>query len=351
MFRSYYHPRPTQLAAAESGERHIKGFEPSMCPLWQIGRATSAAPTYFAPMVIPKEGEFLDGGVAKANNPVELAYYEVKQMHGGQEPEVVISVGTGSKSENTKREIKSTPVLGHLGQTREAINAFKRGVLSSHDQHMAFLRLMRGRQNRPMYHRFDLHTDAPVSIGDIKLDEFKTYSDGDTTLTKIDYAVDQYVNQPRIQQNLEECAERLVDIRRHRQETERWERFACSFQYQCKEVPVCEAKDHIFTSRLELRQHLNRVHGMVWQVRCLRHDGSEAHPYSCYWDQCGEENTTAFDTVEDFETHLQQRHGIAHPRVMTPVEIEGRLDQGRMVGMVLSPNPTTQRTRTFRYNE
>jgi hypothetical protein len=306
-------------------------------------------------MTIPKEGVFLDGGMAKANNPVELAYYEVKQMHGGREPDVVISIGTGSKSEDTGSISEETarrssiPVISYLGQTRKAANTFKRAVLNSNAQHEGFLRLLNGRQNRPMYHRFDLRKDAPVSIGDIKLNEWKAYADGETTLSRIDSAVEKYIGQNAVQQSLQECAQRLVTIRRQRQETERWERFACSFQYRCKTMPTCEAKNHIFTSRFELRQHLSRVHGMVWQVRCLRHDGSEAHPYSCYWDQCGEENTTVFDNVGDFELHLEQRHSVVRPQVMTQEQIERRLDEGREVGMILSPSPTMQRTRTFRY--
>jgi hypothetical protein len=201
-----------------------------------------------------------------------------------------------------------------------------------------------------MYRRFDLDADAPVSIADIKLDEWKNYPEGENTLTKIDHAVEQYVNQQKVQTSLRECAERLVEIRRERQATERWERFAMNFQYQCKEKPACEAKDDVFGSRLELRQHLIRKHGMVWQVPCRRNDGSVAHPFSCYWDQCGEETTTVFDHEQDFLEHLRNSHSMPNPQLKTRREIEARLDEGREIGTNVAPNPKHQRTKTF-YNE
>lgn len=50
--------------------------------MWEIGRSTSAAPTYFMPSVVNYEGidqSFVDGGVF-ANNPAVLAYGEAKEL-------------------------------------------------------------------------------------------------------------------------------------------------------------------------------------------------------------------------------------------------------------------------------
>lgn len=52
-----------------------KGIGPSLCPIWQAARATSAAPTYFKEMYIdtPHPGiRYVDGGLGY-NNPFEVA--------------------------------------------------------------------------------------------------------------------------------------------------------------------------------------------------------------------------------------------------------------------------------------
>jgi len=74
-------------------------------PLWQAIRASSAAPTYFAPQTIDvgdgNYGVFIDGGVSMANNPA-LSLLMVATMKGfpfhwkmGQKNLSIVSVGTG----------------------------------------------------------------------------------------------------------------------------------------------------------------------------------------------------------------------------------------------------------------
>ena len=73
-------------------------------PMWEVGRATSAAPTYFEPARLPANNErgywaFVDGGVF-ANNPALCGLTEAitnyRQEHGGESPDVLlVSLGTG----------------------------------------------------------------------------------------------------------------------------------------------------------------------------------------------------------------------------------------------------------------
>ena len=74
-------------------------------PLWQLLRASTAAPTFFPPEVI-KVGDqtfvFVDGGVTTYNNPAFLAFtmatldrYEVNWATG-EDKLLVVSVGTGN---------------------------------------------------------------------------------------------------------------------------------------------------------------------------------------------------------------------------------------------------------------
>ena len=67
-------------------------------PIWQVARATAAAPTYFKPVVI--DGlEHLDGGF-EANNPCEEIYDEVMKMNNRYEKctNLILSIGTGKNN-------------------------------------------------------------------------------------------------------------------------------------------------------------------------------------------------------------------------------------------------------------
>jgi patatin-like phospholipase/acyl hydrolase len=74
-------------------------------PLWQAVRASSAAPTYFAPQMIDVGGgqkaAFVDGGVSMANNPA-LTLLMVATLKGfpfrwemGEDKLTIVSIGTG----------------------------------------------------------------------------------------------------------------------------------------------------------------------------------------------------------------------------------------------------------------
>ena len=68
-------------------------------PMWQVARATSAAPTYFEPFKIDtnKQADYwalIDGGVF-ANNPAMCAYAEAKATRKDAQDFLVVSLGTG----------------------------------------------------------------------------------------------------------------------------------------------------------------------------------------------------------------------------------------------------------------
>lgn len=89
-------------------------------PLWQLLRASTAAPTFFPPEVL-KVGDqtfvFVDGGVTTYNNPAFLAFtmatldrYEVNWATG-ENNLLVVSVGTGNAA---KANAELTPGQMHL---------------------------------------------------------------------------------------------------------------------------------------------------------------------------------------------------------------------------------------------
>jgi hypothetical protein len=77
-------------------------------PLWQIIRASSAAPTYFPPQTIQVDNEpleFIDGGMSSYNNPSFQLFREATQSEygigwaPGEKNMLLISVGTGYRIE------------------------------------------------------------------------------------------------------------------------------------------------------------------------------------------------------------------------------------------------------------
>ncbi|HYV02384.1 MAG TPA: patatin-like phospholipase family protein, partial [Actinomycetota bacterium] len=102
--------RPFVFRSREARE----GKAPNL-PMSMVARATSAAPTYFAPLRLRIPGRelvLIDGGVV-ANNPASVAYFEAlsaARSLGRNRPEVMmVSLGTGKPPEAipTYRELWS----------------------------------------------------------------------------------------------------------------------------------------------------------------------------------------------------------------------------------------------------
>lgn len=74
-------------------------------PLWQVVRASTAAPTYFAPQMIEvmkgQKAAFIDGGLSMANNPaltmLMIATFKGFPFHWefGEDKLLLVSIGTG----------------------------------------------------------------------------------------------------------------------------------------------------------------------------------------------------------------------------------------------------------------
>jgi patatin-like phospholipase/acyl hydrolase len=76
------------------------GHNADKCAIWEAGRATSAAPTFFKPIKIkaPLPGAtYVDGGLAH-NNLAELALAEAQKIWPNARKFCLVSVGTGRQS-------------------------------------------------------------------------------------------------------------------------------------------------------------------------------------------------------------------------------------------------------------
>ena len=77
------------------------GFYRDQCPIWQAGRATSAAPSFFKPAFVQVPvpgGWYIDGGV-KRNNPSEVALNEAQKYWKTVRRFCIVSIGTGIQKE------------------------------------------------------------------------------------------------------------------------------------------------------------------------------------------------------------------------------------------------------------
>lgn len=338
LFRSYDHPPPN--ITSNKSAKHHNPYSASDLPLWKVGRATSAAPTYFKYMII-EQHRLKDGALGFANNPVCLAYDEVKHMHWKHEPALIISIGTGrpeETSESTGRRL--IPIQDNIRDYFETSKGFQRLVLDSEVKHREFKGKLHGINTRldlegvdqMMYCRFNIPPFPAVDITRIKLGEWKG-KDGNDTKAEMNKAIETYFKDKKVLDKLDRCAKKMVEVRRERQKTERWERFALNLVYSCPEgrVKNSRCKDLLFPSRLKLRQHGIRDHGFAWKVPCIDDSGTITHEWACYWDHCGEHHVSVFDSKDDFSSHLTEEHKIDKPKIMARQEIEEWLDKGRQV--------------------
>ena len=130
-------------------------------PIWQVARATSAAPTYFEPMVIDKL-EYIDGGFG-ANNPCVEIYDEVRRMNNDSNKciKLVLSIGTGKNNEESRFN-------GHgFSRYVNYLNFARKWASDSEQTHLTMLKARNSL--RFGYFRFNVKD----GLGQMKLDEWR----------------------------------------------------------------------------------------------------------------------------------------------------------------------------------
>src|SRR6267143_3223743 len=64
------------------------------CKVWEVARATSAAPTFFKSIEIGNKQPFVDGGLG-CNNPSRVVLDEAEAVFGAHQIGCLVSIGTG----------------------------------------------------------------------------------------------------------------------------------------------------------------------------------------------------------------------------------------------------------------
>ena len=258
LFRTY-----DNLHKSEDAERQKWDRNPAQAddiPIWQVARATAAAPTYFKPMVI--DGlEYLDGGFG-ANNPCLEAYDEVKKMNNNAKRCVrsILSVGTGKHKESSR--FNGDGIYRYVNY----LNFARKWATDSEGIHG---KLVQARSDLEELDAFEYcRLNVEEGLGRMKLDEWRTRRSfrrkaeaKNKTLETIRKHTENYLADEEVQKNIKECAKTLVEIRQQRAESnpQRWERACFGAWYQCR-VSGCPRGEKKYHQRKDMQKHLLDKH-------------------------------------------------------------------------------------------
>ncbi|KAI1458357.1 FabD/lysophospholipase-like protein, partial [Annulohypoxylon moriforme] len=278
LFRSYEinnHQKPerqlTQLSLRRDS-RNEHGGRSGDLSVWQVARATTAAPMYFEPMEILTDGNsrltrtnsrlnkhggslkpyrerLEDGGLGHANNPSKVMYDELtEQLPNHMSVGTFVSIGTARPMEQPTgsrlfRIIKGS--ISRLGNPEHTHKHMKN--LVSKGQSFSYYRL-----------------NQPNGLAGVEMDDWNPKPSGKDTMNIMKATFDAYIGDPEIVRYMQKCAKELVTARRARVEANlpKWERFALGKHFYCK-IPNCpddEVRREI--DEVKFIAHLKEGHNM-----------------------------------------------------------------------------------------
>jgi hypothetical protein len=273
LFRSYDH----WAVPNKDGSRNVFERNPGPAdniPIWQVARATTAAPTYFDPIAI-QSSTFGDGGLG-SNNPVQEIYTEVATMHHGSVVDVIVSIGTGQADAVKLHKSGVKKIFSYL-------NATKALATDSEEQHKGLARSIKCFGAKLHYQRFNLPKEQ--GLRNMKLDEWKRAGKfeltrrgikrrKESTLDQIRRLTEEYCKNADVEKRIHEVARRLVEHRRARcTDTRKWELWATGVRYRCT-VDECDKSQKLRSSKNDLRYHIEKTHSNLFEGKTL-HEKSD----------------------------------------------------------------------------
>lgn len=241
IFRSYSH-----FANEETGKAPLNSGPACGAALWEVGHATTAAPSYFEPEKI-ENWRFKHGGM-RASNPTEDVLHELELLAPMHTPQVVVSIGTGIRHHTSFGNGGVAEMFAPLTGLMAAFTETEK--VSKKVEHQL--------GSRSSYFRFN---DKSGGWSDVLMDQWipgseskRTQAPGLKTRGKMHHIIETYLKEGG-QEYMEMCAEKLVTLRRRRvlADPDRWERFALASTFICPNCPNIDA----FTSRNEFKRHLD----------------------------------------------------------------------------------------------
>lgn len=272
LFRSYDHWGTPN----KNGGRNVFERNPGPAdniPIWQVARATTAAPTYFDPIPI-QNNTFGDGGLG-SNNPVQEIFWEVATMHGndGSVINLIVSIGTG----------QADPVKLHSSGAKKPLsylNATKALATESEQKHAGMEALIANIESLEAVHYQRFNLPREKGLKNMKLDEWKEKDKRrptkngfkrrpQSTLEKIARLTKEYCEDEDVKQEIQEVARRLVAHRRDRcRDQKKWELWATGIRYRCT-VKRCDKSQKLRPSKDDLRRHIETIHPEQFHGKAL----------------------------------------------------------------------------------
>ena len=280
----------TDLSAANNGTTPKRGErtkslvyadygEASQLEVWQVARAATAAKFYFEPLQIENARlgrgctEFKDGGLGPANNPTRVGKQEIEDLQGPDAIGIIVSVGTARKQ---KQDAKKATFFSTIP---DSAKEFAEQVTDPEVIHKEMERDCRNGQKFSYYrlnHPGGLQTE--LDEWEPKSKMYKKKEGGAKTIGDIENAFKDWAQQPDNKTQLQECAAYLVNCRRGRMNSSKWERYATGSRYVCP-VRGCDPGD--FFERGLFKEHLEtqslKNHGFEGEdlrdalSRCRKH--------------------------------------------------------------------------------
>ena len=172
--------------------------------IWEVARATSAAPGYFDPMVIGRSS-YIDGGFGN-NNPSLHAFREVQVVREAKSPRtqlsrpLIVSIGSGSRSIDST--ISSFSKLKHIMLVARSL------ISDTQPVHASMVTL--GKHQEVEYFRFEV--DA--GLAHVLIDSWEVKKRNGkkvwSTVEHITEATETYLRQQTVVDQLRRCARLLV---------------------------------------------------------------------------------------------------------------------------------------------
>ncbi|KAK3381359.1 patatin-like phospholipase-domain-containing protein [Podospora didyma] len=187
-------------------------------------------PSTFKPFKLGS-GHFVDGS-KQIRDPTLEVLKEITALLDGGEPaiDLLLSLGTDEHQAWFYEKLRgSGPVVAEKHSSREDISKEE------------------GRMYK-QYHRFEV-TDIKLGL------RKKNY------LPQIEEATEKWLESEEQQEQIRRYAKMLVDHRRARASTPRWETFALGVRYYCFHEK-CKANNRVFDSRGDFYDHLDRRHDL-----------------------------------------------------------------------------------------
>jgi hypothetical protein len=244
LFRTYGHPHK-----AESPFERNPGVAASY-DISEVVQATIATSPQAKSTALGSH-RYFDAGLG-LNNPSLEIYNEIDLMHPQlyNPVNVFLSLGCGY----ARTEHDALQAGSRAWKTRQSHNMLENTLASISD---AVHEKMVKESSNFHYYRLDVKDGLNLA----KLGE-----SGRSALERISHATMLYLKGHETQETIKRCARELVERRRQRSNTMRWESFALGIRYRCKHDDKCSAqngKGETFHNRNELLDHLRIVHKMA----------------------------------------------------------------------------------------